>query len=152
MLARKISASSGVSLARNGRRPAGDLRAEVMAQHPPLQGWVVPACCRASRNLPGSAILGVLKHHAHGGELVADAVGFREVLCGTRLIPCPYQCINPIFKTISLRLQLLQPVPLKVLHNPCLRYRIDDWSETAKCFVQCSYCRNNSRAGPRPTV
>src|SRR5262249_3733279 len=38
MLARKISASSGVSLGRNGRRPAGDLRAEVTAQHPPLQG------------------------------------------------------------------------------------------------------------------
>ncbi len=38
MLARKISASSGVSLARNGRRPAGDLAADVMAQHPPLEG------------------------------------------------------------------------------------------------------------------
>src|SRR6266851_5659030 len=38
MLARKISASSGASLGRNGRRPAGDLRAEVMALHPPLQG------------------------------------------------------------------------------------------------------------------
>src|SRR5258708_5347268 len=80
MLARKISASSGVSLARNGRRPAGDLTAEVMAQHHPLQGEVVLACCWSSRNLPGSAILGVLKHDAHGGEFVSDTVGLRTVL------------------------------------------------------------------------
>src|SRR5260370_27893620 len=38
MLARKISASSGASPARNGRRPAGDLRGEVMTQHPSLLG------------------------------------------------------------------------------------------------------------------
>src|SRR5260370_9428625 len=80
MLARKISARSGVSLGRNGRRPAGDLTAEVMAQHHPLQGEVVLACCWSSRNLPGSAILGVLKHDAHGGEFVSDTVGLRKVL------------------------------------------------------------------------
>src|SRR6266481_8815131 len=113
MLARKISASSGASLGRNGRRPAGDLAGEVMAKYPPLQGegrtaigdpgWgsaasprmlnrchphpaasrptsplqgeVVRACCLSSRDLPGGAVLGVLEHHAHGGELVSDAVG-----------------------------------------------------------------------------
>src|SRR5216683_3105614 len=80
MLARKISASSGASLGRNGRRPAGDLRAEVMALHPPLQGEVGLASCWSSRDLPGGAVLGVLEHHAHGGELVADAVGLGEVL------------------------------------------------------------------------
>jgi len=46
----------------------------------PLQGEVVFACCRSSRNLPGGAVLGVLEHYAHGGEFVADAVGFGEVL------------------------------------------------------------------------
>src|SRR5262245_2246257 len=119
MLARKISASSGASLGRNGRRPAGDLRAEVMAQHPPLQGegrtaaggpgWgsaasprilnrchphpaasrpaspllveVVRACCTSSLVLPGGVVLGVLEHHAHGGEFVADAIGLSKVLC-----------------------------------------------------------------------
>src|SRR5450631_1475934 len=35
---------------------------------------------RSSRNLPGGAVLGVLQHHAHRGELVADAIGFGEVL------------------------------------------------------------------------
>ena len=34
----------------------------------------------SSCDLPGGAILAVLKHHAHGGEFVADAVGFSEVL------------------------------------------------------------------------
>src|SRR5260221_11769474 len=38
MLARKISASSAVSAGRKGRRPAGALREEGMAEHPPLQG------------------------------------------------------------------------------------------------------------------
>src|SRR5229473_618991 len=131
MLARKISASSGVSLARNGRRPAGDLRAEVMTGPPrcPLVGQgiatarsllLLPACGEkvgmrgrgreservemshhlgksepveapphpnplpasgereprgvrgtfvpdpSSRDLPGRAILGVLKRDAHG--------------------------------------------------------------------------------------
>src|SRR5262249_22449265 len=120
--ARKISASSGASLGRNGRRPAGDLRVGVMAQHPPLQGegrtaagspgwgdsgatrgaprmWrrchplparksvgtspaqgeVVPACCWSLRNLPGGVVLDVLKHHAHSGDFVTDAVGFGEI-------------------------------------------------------------------------
>src|SRR6267143_6442198 len=80
MLARKISASSGVSLGRNGRRPAGDLAGEVMAQHP-LQGEVVLACCWSSRDLPAGAVLAVLEHNAHGGKLVTDAVGLGEVLC-----------------------------------------------------------------------
>src|SRR5258708_5189534 len=34
----------------------------------------------SSRELPGRAVLGVLEHHAHGEELVADAVGLGEVL------------------------------------------------------------------------
>src|SRR6266566_362649 len=139
MLARKISASSGVSLGRNGRRPAGDLAGEVTAQHPPLQGegrtaaggpgWgsaasprmlnrchphpaasrptsplqgeVVRACYRSSRNLPGGAVLGVLEHHAHGGEFVADTVGLSEVLYSTRFISCLYQCVDSLFKATS---------------------------------------------------
>ena len=36
---------------------------------------------RSSRDLPGGAVLGVFQHDAHFGELVADAVGFFEVLC-----------------------------------------------------------------------
>src|SRR5258708_33615683 len=112
MLARKISASSGAALARNGRRPAGDLAAEVRAQPPPLQGegriaagdpgWgpvaspkmlkrchphpaasrptsplqgeVGLAGCSSSRDLPGGAVLAVLEHYAHGGELTPDAI------------------------------------------------------------------------------
>ena len=46
----------------------------------PLQGEVGLASCWSSRDLPGGAVLGVLEHHAHGGELVADAVGLGEVL------------------------------------------------------------------------
>src|SRR5579883_1425727 len=117
MLARKISASSGVSAGRNGRRPAGDLAGEFMGPPlfcpPPLAGegkedavsrvsapraapsptllrkrGREPAVARgksspkaSSRNLPGGAVLGVLEHHAHGGEFVADAVGLGKVLC-----------------------------------------------------------------------
>ena len=33
----------------------------------------------SSRDLPGGAVLGILQHDAHGGEFVADAVGFLEV-------------------------------------------------------------------------
>src|SRR5262252_4683746 len=45
MLARKISASSGPSLGRNGRRPAGDLAGEVMMGPPrrPLVGKGIAA-------------------------------------------------------------------------------------------------------------
>src|SRR5499427_9221301 len=129
MLARKISASSAVSLGRNGRKPATSLGWAVMAKHPPLRrassplplvgrgrGWgsvgVAQLChCGtpphpnpppqggreprgargksspnpSSRDLPGGAVLGVLEHHAHGSEFVADAVGFCEILglaCG----------------------------------------------------------------------
>jgi len=53
----------------------------------PLQGEVVRACCRSSRNLPGGVVLGVLEHHAHGGEFVADAIGFFKVFCFPRCIP-----------------------------------------------------------------
>src|SRR5262249_25506557 len=116
MLARKISARSGVSPGRNGRSPAADLAAEVIGRAPscppPLVGegregiasttsvpCIAPsptlprkpareargAYCTApprpsSCELPGGAVLAVLEHHAQGGELVADAVGFREVL------------------------------------------------------------------------
>jgi hypothetical protein len=34
----------------------------------------------SSRNLPSGAVLGVLEHHAHDGEFIADAVGLGEVL------------------------------------------------------------------------
>src|SRR5262249_31973006 len=34
----------------------------------------------SSRNLPRRSFLGVLEHHAHGGEFVAYAVGLGEVL------------------------------------------------------------------------
>jgi hypothetical protein len=33
----------------------------------------------SSREFPSGAVLGVLEHHAHGGKLVADAVGLNEV-------------------------------------------------------------------------
>ena len=32
---------------------------------------------------PGSPTLAIFQHHAHGGELVADAVGFGPVFTGT---------------------------------------------------------------------
>jgi hypothetical protein len=39
------------------------------------------ACASSSsRDLPGGAILGVLEHDAHFGQLVADAVGFFKIL------------------------------------------------------------------------
>src|SRR6185503_18269259 len=40
----------------------------------------------SSRDLPGGAVLGVLEHDAHGGELVADAVGFFKILCLARCV------------------------------------------------------------------
>jgi hypothetical protein len=46
----------------------------------PLQGEVVLAGCWSSGDLPGGAVLGVLEHHAHRGEFVADAIGLGEVL------------------------------------------------------------------------
>ena len=38
----------------------------------------------SSRDLPGGAVLESFEHDAHGGEFVADAVGFLEVLCFAR--------------------------------------------------------------------
>ncbi len=34
----------------------------------------------SSGNLPGGAVLGILQHNTHGGQLVADAIGFGEIL------------------------------------------------------------------------
>src|SRR6476620_8534770 len=39
----------------------------------------------SSRDLPGCAVLGILEHNAHGGEFVADTVGFLEVFCRARI-------------------------------------------------------------------
>src|SRR5215470_3995344 len=105
MLARKISASSGASLGRNGRRPAGDLRAEVTIvplRSPPVRKGIAAGRNRlllpasgeresrhtrgmsvpnpSSRNLPGGAVLAIFEDHAHGSKLVADAIGLGEVL------------------------------------------------------------------------
>ena len=43
-----------------------------------VRGTFVPD--PSSRDLPGRAILGVLKRDAHGCEFVSDAVGLRKVL------------------------------------------------------------------------
>src|SRR6266568_9268092 len=40
----------------------------------------LPGTSRSSCDLPGGAVLGILQDNAHGGELVADAVGLLEVL------------------------------------------------------------------------
>ena len=52
-------------------------------QRPPAEtaaarAWDAPA--PSSRDLPGGAVFRIFQHDAHGGELVADAVGFLEVL------------------------------------------------------------------------
>ena len=44
------------------------------------EGKTARASCNSSRDLPGGAVLGIFQHDAHGGEFVADAVGFLEVL------------------------------------------------------------------------
>src|SRR5690348_2036226 len=60
------------------------------ARHPLPQGERGNKKCTqqsSSRDLPGGAVLGVLEHDAHGGELVADAVGFFEVFGSTSPLP-----------------------------------------------------------------
>ena len=56
------------------------------ARRPPAsaarRAWDAP--WPSSRDLPGGAVLGILEHDAHGGEFVADAVGFFEILCLAR--------------------------------------------------------------------
>ena len=61
-LARNIRASSATSTGSIGRMMNAGAQAA------------------SSRDLPGGAVLGVLQHDAHGGELVADTVGFGPVL------------------------------------------------------------------------
>src|SRR5207302_10152813 len=46
----------------------------------PRGEWGSESASRSSRDLPGGAVLGVLQHDAHGGKLIADAIGLFEVL------------------------------------------------------------------------
>ena len=64
MLARKISASTGASSGRNGRRPSSGCA----TRHHRATSQVVPS-------------FEILQHDAHRCEFVADAVGFGEILC-----------------------------------------------------------------------
>src|SRR6185437_8475 len=53
------------------------------ARHPLPQGErgrKKRSALTSSRHLPRGAVLGILEHDAHGGELVAEAVGLLEVL------------------------------------------------------------------------
>src|SRR4029077_1883913 len=106
MLARKISASSGTSAGSSGRmascgwglafmtsnsRKMPRRHARACRGHPRLCGLVAKQVVDgrdkpghddtgSSRDLPRGAILGVFQYDAHFDELVADAVGFFEIL------------------------------------------------------------------------
>src|SRR5262249_50309545 len=49
------------------------------------------------RNLPGGAVFGILHHDAHGGKLIADAIGFFEVFSGASSRPRFNQTLNLSF-------------------------------------------------------
>src|SRR5262249_18987542 len=72
---------------RNGRREIGPHRIGIRQS----------AKWRSSRNLPGGAVFGVLHHDAHGGKLIADAIGFFEVFSGASGRPRFNQTLNLSF-------------------------------------------------------
>src|SRR5579883_940248 len=100
MLATKMAASTGVSAGRNGRSAA--LIARSPASSPlPLRERVTSSAsetsgegCRrvsglrsrlpSSRDLPGRSFFGILDHDPHRRKLIADTIGFLEVLAGPR--------------------------------------------------------------------
>src|SRR5579864_2998053 len=54
------------------------------ARHPLPRGERETPVALSSRDLPGRALLGILDDDAHRGELIANTIGFLEVLAGAR--------------------------------------------------------------------
>src|SRR6185437_3463761 len=114
MLARKISANSDTSVGKNGRiaslgcavalivlflRNASRRHARPCAGHPRLYGGLAKQDVdgrdkpghderESSRDLPSSAFLRILEHHAHRLEFVAETIRFPEIFRLARYIAC----------------------------------------------------------------
>src|SRR5260370_35228445 len=69
--------------------------------------------CRAcaSRNLPGGGVLGILDHHAHRRQFIADTVGLPKILAGAGSGASSNQTVDQA--CIDAARVLLSTVPLR---------------------------------------